>query len=531
MYRILLADDEGIMLKSLESIIMGSFGEECEIACAKTGRAVVELAESFRPDIAFMDIQMPGLNGIQAMKEIRKTNQMILFVVITAYDKFDYAKEAINLGVLEYLTKPVNKKVVLDVLVTAMKTVDENRRKRSDDLKIREKLETVVPIVESGFLYSILLQDEYNMELEHYRELLDVREENGYMVVIEFGDDDNSGKITNAVGASMLADKFYPELRDIAKGFFNCFVGPLMGNRVVLYVPTEQRKLSYEERVRILEKTRNMIYKLEERITYDFRGGIGNTKPMADARASYKEALKALRESDSHVVHIKDVPLSGEYDGDYPEDIEYAYYDKVLKGDAAGTVAEATAFFDWMEENYGECLDDVRIKILEFVMRVEYQAFRQGDMNYGFRYRKNYLSQIISYTTMDELRRWFIEKSKAVCRSVVTTRETLSESVVTKAKHYIEENYQKDISLDDVSRQVDISPYYFSKLFKQEAGENFIEYLTRVRMHHAKEALHDKSNSVKEVCVMSGYSDPNYFSRIFKKYEGITPSEYRERLG
>ena len=146
MYRIMLADDEGIMLEALKNIITSNFGGECEIATAKTGRAVVELAERFRPDIAFMDIQMPGLNGIQAMKEIQKTNKNIIFIVISAYDKFGYAKEAINLGVLEYLTKPVNKRVVIDVCMKAMKKVDEDRQKRSDDLEIREKLDTVIAI-------------------------------------------------------------------------------------------------------------------------------------------------------------------------------------------------------------------------------------------------------------------------------------------------------------------------------------------------------------------------------------------------
>ena len=71
---------------------------------------------------------------------------------------------------------------------------------------------------------------------------------------------------------------------------------------------------------------------------------------------------------------------------------------------------------------------------------------------------------------------------------------------------------------------------YFSKLFKEEAGENFIEYLTRIRIAHAKELLKNPELSIKEICLMSGYSDPNYFSRLFKKQEDVTPSEYRERL-
>ena len=76
---------------------------------------------------------------------------------------------------------------------------------------------------------------------------------------------------------------------------------------------------------------------------------------------------------------------------------------------------------------------------------------------------------------------------------------------------------------------MDISPYYFSKLFKQEVGETFIEYLTRTRIRNARRLLEDPRHSIKEVCMLCGYSDPNYFSRIFKKYEGMTPSEYRDR--
>lgn len=98
MYKIMIADDEGIVIDALKFIIEKSFGETCQVRSAKTGRSVIELAESFRPDIALMDIQMPGINGIEAMKEIRKTNKDIIFIVITAYDKFDYAREAVGLG-------------------------------------------------------------------------------------------------------------------------------------------------------------------------------------------------------------------------------------------------------------------------------------------------------------------------------------------------------------------------------------------------------------------------------------------------
>lgn len=150
MYKIMLADDEGIVIDSLKFIIEKEFGEECMVEYAKTGRSVIELAEKFRPDIAIMDIQMPGINGIEAMKEIRKGNQNVHFIVMSAYDKFDYAKEAIKLGVLEYITKPMERKKIVSVLKKGMAIIQEEREKRSNELLIKEKLETVIPIIEKS---------------------------------------------------------------------------------------------------------------------------------------------------------------------------------------------------------------------------------------------------------------------------------------------------------------------------------------------------------------------------------------------
>ena len=161
MYRIMLADDEGIVIDSLKFIIEKEFGSECMVEYAKTGRSVIELAENYRPDIAVMDIQMPGINGIEAMKEIKANNRNIVFIVMSAYDKFDYAKEAISLGVMEYITKPMEKTRIVAALRKAMEQIDRERERRSNDLLIREKLENVIPVIESGLIYDILLQEHF----------------------------------------------------------------------------------------------------------------------------------------------------------------------------------------------------------------------------------------------------------------------------------------------------------------------------------------------------------------------------------
>ncbi|HIS07878.1 MAG TPA: helix-turn-helix transcriptional regulator, partial [Candidatus Choladocola avistercoris] len=114
------------------------------------------------------------------------------------------------------------------------------------------------------------------------------------------------------------------------------------------------------------------------------------------------------------------------------------------------------------------------------------------------------------------------------CRNIRTKKEEHANQLVVRAEEYIRDNYHRDLSLDEVSRQLDLSSYYFSKLFKEETGSNFVEYVTNLRIGRAKEMLSQEECSMKEICAEVGYSDPNYFSRIFKKNTGLTPTEYRE---
>lgn len=531
MYRILLADDEGIMLESLKMIFEDNFLNECELAFAKTGRAVIEQVESFRPDIVFLDIQMPGLNGISAMKEIRKTNENIIFIVITAYDQFSYAKEAVNLGAMEYLTKPVNRKVIVDVAMKAMKKVEEERKKRSDDLKIREKLEIVIPMIESGFLYNVLLQDDILSGSGNYKNLLNITEEYGFMIVTEFGDSVEEGVMTNVIGASVKASRFYNEYREIAKSFFPCIVGPVMGNRIVLLLPYSKSSISYEERVIFITKARNMMRKLEQQFEIYFRAGIGTVKSMDELKQSYQEAICALKDGEGRVIHIKDLIAEEKEQIPYPEDTERKYILLGSRGDVGGAMASGSEFFDWMVENYADDKEDIEMKVLELTVKLEQQVSIQGGMKLSFRTRKQDLKEIKECRDYRELREWFLQKTKEISSNFQLEKEKESDQTIEKAKKYIKDHLHKDISLDDVSRKVDISPYYFSKLFKQKTGENFIEYVTKMRIQYGKELLMQPEYSIKEICIKCGYSDPNYFSRIFKKQEGITPSQYRERVG
>ncbi len=528
MYKIMLADDEGIVIDSLKFIIEKNFGDKCSIEYAHTGRSVIELAEKFKPDIAIMDIHMPGINGIEAMKEIRKTNKSVIFIIMTAYDKFNYAKEAINLGVLEYLTKPVNQSVITGVLQKAMDMIEAERKKRSNDLMIREKLEIVIPIIESDFIYSALSGSDFERVKDDFCNLLGIKEEYGMILIMELGDSIIEGHLTNPVGISVKAQSFYHVIRENLKEEFNCIVGPLMVNKIIAFIPSDKLQLEYDDRIKLIEKARNLVRELTKQIDIQIKIGIGSVTPINRLEDSYKEALSALRNSKGRVAHVKDLPIGCEYEEDYPVHIESALFEKIEKGDIEGSQAEANSFFDWMVSNYPEHMMDIKLKVLEFVLFAEQKAFLSGGMTYYFLYRKDYLPTLIQIENFEQLRKWFIDKVTQACRNIVTKRQEQTRGLICKAKAYIEENYNKDISLDEVSRKVDISPYYFSKLFKEETGVNFIDYLTNIRIEKAKKLLLYSDMNIKNICLDIGYSDPNYFSRIFKKQVGLTPTEFRE---
>ncbi len=528
MYRILLADDEGLMLESIREIITKEFGDQVEISTAKTGRAAIEQAESFHPDIVFMDIQMPGINGIAAIREIRLFNASCLFYVISAYNKFDYAQDAISLGVEKYLMKPVSRRTVIDTVNEAMSKVNNIREKRSDQLKIQEKLETVIPVVESGFVSNMLLSEDVQDE-DYYRQLLEFSEDYAFVEVLQFGTRAENGKLVSPVESRVKAQDNYMQIRAVIKSYQRCIIGPVMSDRIVLVVPHGDESISYEERIEAINRVHEMLARLEESLALKFRTGIGRICRIKDLRMSYQEAVLALQDSKARIAHTDDLITHGVLEDDYPIELERDALAALGRGDVDGLRSRAEEFFDWMYRKDPGDLDSMRLKSLELVLRAEHDAFAFGSVNYAYSYRKDYLTQVNALSGASGIRDWFLEKMTYIAGTIRDRSEEQSESIVAKAQKYIQENYQRDISLDEVSREVNVSPYYFSRLFKEEVGENFIEYLTTLRISKAKEYLLDPSLPVREAGSLAGYADPNYFSRIFKKQTGMTPREFREK--
>lgn len=525
MYKILIADDEGIVTDSLQFIIEKNFGGECQMAIAKNGRQAIELAESFQPDIALLDIQMPGINGLKAMEEIRAQNPKVKTIILTAYDNFDYAKEALRLGAVDYLMKPINKKIIVERLTGIMRGIDQERQKRRDDLQIKEKMEAVIPIIENGFIVSLIIQNEYEDSGEQYRRLLNLEENYGIIMALEWGEWNEGGAMTNPVGSGVRAHKYYDKMTELVKVYFRACVSNIMGNKIVCVIPSGEPKMEYEERLRMIEKARSMVTSLKNAVGIDFKAGIGSVRPWEAMFNSYQEALNALRHGKRRVTHIDDLVVR-----DNQEKQRQTMEQVVLKAVAGGMEhdarQEAVVFAGWLLKNKSCSFEDAKLQMMELLLLACRMVQEQGSEHLG---EQEMMSALFAAQDGEELRQRFVSAMVKLAQAVVI-QDQESDGIITRAQEYIRQNFQRDLSLEEVAQSAGISPYYFSKLFKEETGMNFTEYLTGLRIETAKQLLSNQKLSIKQVCVDSGYANPNYFSRIFKKWTGITPTEFRDGI-
>ena len=186
--------------------------------------------------------------------------------------------------------------------------------------------------------------------------------------------------------------------------------------------------------------------------------------------------------------------------------------------------------FDWLVQTRGINSSDIKMKLLELVFMAERLAYTNEDMEGGFSEHSKDFETLEEIEGYREIKRWCMNRIAVAVNAMCINKKNKAWNVTMTAKRFIDSNFHRDITLEDVAKEVNLSTYYFSKLFKSEIGENFIDYLTHVRLDRAKELLENKNLSIKEICFTIGYADPNYFSRNFKKIVGVTPTEYRERL-
>ncbi|MFC4077011.1 response regulator transcription factor [Salinithrix halophila] len=520
MYSLLIADDEPIEREAMQVMIQRLLPNRVQVVGeAENGRVAIRQTEEKQPDIVMMDIKMPGIDGIEAVREIRRQKPDTHFIMITAYDHFQYAREAMRLGVKEYILKPASKKEVAEAIERIIREIETERSRRETELDLKDKWMRVQPLVETELVASLLLDRVSDISWEELSRLLQVRIGAGFAFVISLlpGKEENPSMEELRQTCEIIKDRVKQEDS-------RCFVGPMTGRQIPVFVVWEELEGSGgpSAKARILGIVRHMVQVLRQTVNQELFIGAGTVSGKVEGmRRSYFEALMASRDPGLPARYALFEDLSGEVATGRAAllDAEKEVLEAVGEADAEQLLYRYDRYFQKVILETKGKVNDCRNRLMELLILLH--RGMSGPGTDGLEWER-----LRSSETIGELRELGRQYLLALVHGVRNQRRSRLQKRLERAKAYIREHYPDQLTLESVAEHVKMTPYYFSKLMKEECGITFIDYLTHVRIEKAKQLIGEGELSLKEICFAVGYHDPNYFSRVFKKVTGVPPSRY-----
>ncbi len=329
------------------------------------------------------------------------------------------------------------------------------------EIENKEKLEKIIPVLEHGFIYSLLMNTDYRDELSKYKGLFEVDMDRAYIMVIEFGEGKHP-ELQNRIGTGIKGQSFYPKVQNIIKYKCKSIVGPLIINRMTVLVYEGQLESEYEQRVRAFELANNIYEKIDEVVDCNVYISVGSCYPLEKSRNSLEEALFGLnRITDENIVHYKDISET-ESDED-----EYTYIDikedeshiiKLLEsGQKDSLVNELKAFFNRIDKKFHGDIGNLRNTMLELMVMVFSSSFRNELQDEAVGY-SNYINELNRLDSNEALKNWCLRKITYISEQIQGKKGKHISNVVLHAKKYIDEHIREEISLNDISKMVSVSP-------------------------------------------------------------------------
>lgn len=431
MLKLLIADDEKYERVAIVDILNKEFKELFEMKEVKNGREAIEISEQIIPDIIIMDIKMPGINGLSAIKEIKKFLPNVYVIILTAYDYFDFAMEAVKNNVKGYILKPFSKIELIEKIREAIDFVNTEKEKRKNEIENQEKFYNLVPIVENELCYSIINDMFQSIDYENYMRYLGVNFKNTCSIVVQSKEKSHGENLMEG-SWEYPKSKIDEYVKEHIHRKYRAIGSDRFTKELVYFIQVKDDENEDETRLDMVNLAVSIRGDIKRLFGVSVKIGIGKCyEGLEQMNKSYKEACKSL-EYDSESINI-----------------------------------------------------------------IHYQ-----DINTHSR-EKELLNEKLQNN----------DRGKFV--------------LFKDVEKYIIDNMKEEMDLERIAAKFNLSSYYFSRTFKEVLGYNFSDYINIIRINRAKKLLKNDSMSIKEICYSLGYSDPNYFSKVFKKYEGLSPTEFR----
>jgi two-component system response regulator YesN len=438
--------------------------------------------------------------------------------MITAFDTFDYARKALRLRVKDYILKPSKASVIIDKVNEILQEISIEQAELVQHQQLEDRLDRLLPIAQTDLVTQLLFDHVHDVHLDEILGLVGGGSNQEALVITIMMNTKEGLKVDK-----QILERWYVALKEQLHKSIHGWIGAMTGRQIPLILFREENKTLRSQSLSIVRIILNLLQRFPE---LDCFVGIGNVYPSLEhIRLSYQEALLASVDMNlpSKYRFYSDAMNASEFEQEqHARQLEKQLIDDVR----IGNWEQAQVKIIGLIEHYEKCGASVMItqqRALE-AMWITYRMLQELGIESE---RPLYSFQVTSYR---QLRTETISMLGKMMRSAMTMNENVKPDVVHQIKQYIMENSSKDISLDMIADRVNLSPYYISKLFKEQLGLNYIDYLTECRIERAKSLMCDSELSLKEITYEVGYNDPNYFSRVFRRVYGISPTEYRKMI-
>ncbi len=528
LYRVMLVDDEEAVRQAIaRKLNWEEIGFQM-IATAENGQEALELAEKLRPDVVMTDINMPFMDGLSLCHKLKETQRNTKIVIFSGFDEFEYAKEAIKLEVEEYILKPIDSEELRSVFIRIKENLDVERDAKRNHDKLYEYYQKSLPIMKEQFMVGLLAGTIPDEMIEEMNRSYEVNLEAPFYAVAVFKSY-TGGEDREAVERQSLLNLSLKQIIDENITSETEVKSFLYLDTVVVILQIKQE----EDFKNVISEMDQLCKIAQHLLDINVSAGIGRlVNDLANLSISYRGATDAMDYrvllEPNQAIYIQDIQPSINNDFYLDEqDIQ-----KVLKTVKLGKKEELREAVDSMIENLKNSNISLRryqIAMMEMVTELA-KLGRSYHVNMEEVIGENidFYQEIGRFDSLEEMGDWLYEICKKFRSDIRQERTDSTKMLTEKAKQYIEEHYaESELSVEVLCNYLNVSAAYFSTIFKRETGQNFVMYLTNIRMEAALELLNNTQDKTYVISAKVGYVEPNYFSYVFKKKFGMSPSKYR----
>jgi len=535
MFKVMIIDDEPIIRKGIKNILdWKKFG--CEICAeASDGEEGMALIKEIRPDILITDIRMPGIDGLKMISNVKDLIPNCKIIILTGYRNFDYVQEALKLGVFDFVLKPSKIEDLTTIIHRAVEELRCLKNREEEFNKLKKLFEQNIPVLREKFLYDLMYEIYPNREeIIPRAELLGVNINEFFLLAVEIDTDDN--KNLSQYDKNLYLFGIINTFMDVFSDSFNVISIPLKDRGVAFILQgMDKNDDSYNlisDKCNYLQEVLINCFGFTVTIAVSSEG-----KDIIQLPEKFRECTEALERKfyigNDSVIFYNDLNGFLKFE-DYS--VLEKYQQLLLEGIKTGNesivmkrIEDIFSYINSLDHLNMDYLKNFYWGIITYINNIRLSvAMASNEKKVESINIISLHNMIVKSGNINELNDLLKEVSLSITAKINNYNNKSIKLVLRNAIDYIHEHYNEQLTLNDVAGHVYVSTSYLSRMFKKELGKNFVDYLNGLRIEKAKELLMDPRYKTYEIAELVGIPDAHYFSRLFRKYEGVSPTEYRD---